>query len=290
VSEPQAPGNHRGRTAYLILLVLAVAAGGLGVYLLAGGPPDGPGGRRPPGGSSGREPGPADRPAGGPGGLSGTSGALPPEIRAAVDRFKDVSIPVAQRQKELGDLARKADDQSVKTLMALGDEPTYLNWAAVEALGSLAAEARWPAVLEYLRGKCADPDARVLCAALRSLARQAREEAVPDIAAAMERNRIRPDGHEQMVLNAAVEALSSTGSPRIAPHLLAELGRSEEKGWSPEYGSLLVAALRPYGTDEVRAAIRAYADRLAARVPKDAMAGEYLRKKIAEARAAADGR
>ena len=51
-----------------------------------------------------------------------------------------------------------------------------------------------------------------------------------------------------------------------------------------------MAGLRAHGSDQVRAAIRAYADRLAARVPKDPMASEYFRRKIDEARTAADGR
>jgi len=289
VSEPKERHYHRGRTRYFVLLLLAAAAGGLGAYLLVGRPHGRAGDRLAPTGTASLGPQP---PAGAPGSRwkPGDLEAVPDEIRAAADRFKDVSIPMAQRQKELGDLARKADDRSLRTLMTLGNEQTYLNWAAIEALGSVPGDPHRPAVLEYLKGKCADSDARTLCAALRSLARQARENAVPDIAAAMERNRVRPDGHEQMVLNAAVEALRSTGSPRIALPLVAELGRSEEKGWSPEYGSLLVAALRPYGTDEVRTAIRAYADRLSARMPQDPMAREYFRKKIDEARAAADGR
>jgi len=210
-----------------------------------------------------------------------------PELCAAVARFKDTTVPLDVRRCEIEAMGKKADERFIRVLMALGNEKTYLNWAAIEALGTIPNEYCRPDVIEYLKSKLSDPDARVLCSALRSLALQACEAAIPDIAATMEHNRVREDGFQEMVLGAGVTALEQIWSPRIVPVLAAELERSDEKGWSLQYGSHIVAALRRIGSAEGRAAAAAYAGRLAARRPDDPIAGAYFAKKIAEAQAAA---
>jgi len=52
----------------------------------------------------------------------------------------------------------------------------------------------------------------------------------------------------------------------------------------------LLAAMAHADTPEGRAAALAYAERLAARLPKDPMARKYYETKISEARAVAEGR
>jgi HEAT repeat protein len=214
---------------------------------------------------------------------------LDAETAAALARFKDTKVPLEKRRAEIRELAAKGDADAVKLLMALGNEKAYLNWAAVEALGSVrSAEQKGP-ISAYLKGKLTDGDSRVLCAAIRAYGRLSAEEAVAALAAVIRANRRRDDGHEDMVCNAAVEVLSGLATPRATGILSEELGRSEQKGWDLEYGSLLVKALSRIGTEEARARITAYADRLSKRVPADPVARAYWQKKIAEARAAARG-
>lgn len=214
------------------------------------------------------------------------------DIRAALARFADAKIPLDERRKEIAELARKADARSLELLMALGDELTYLNRTAVEELGSAqAASAEQKAkVAAYLEAKLAADDALLICAAVRALGRLEGEAAVPELLAVIQANHERPDGHQEMVCSAAVEMLRDIGSLQGVAGLIAELARSGEKGWSLEYGSKLLAALLRADTPEGRAAALAYAARLAAQLPKDAMARKYYEAKISEARAAAEGR
>jgi hypothetical protein len=298
MSDPAQPAGSSRKLLFALVMVLAALAGGLGAWLLIGGT------SRPPAKLAGPvepRPGTNHRPVGGrPTPIEPVGGQpapqpepapavrkLSPEVRAAVDRFKDTKTPVEERLREIDALARKAGAQDLEVLMALGDEKTYLNWAGVKALGDVPKDRRTPEIADYLRGKTADPDARIICEALRSLARQAREAAVPAIVAALERNQVRPDGFQGMVQRAAVEALAETGSANIVGPLVAQLNRSEERGWDMEYGSAIVKVLRSRPGPESKAALNSYADRLTARVPEDKMAGEYFRTKIAEARAAA---
>ncbi|HOX07163.1 MAG TPA: hypothetical protein PK280_12235, partial [Planctomycetota bacterium] len=171
-------------------------------------------------------------------------------------------------------------------------EKTYLNRAAVEALGSAGAVApeQRARVIAYLQARLADDDAMIVCAAVRSLGSLQGAAAVPALAAVIRDNRQRPDGHGEMVCTAAVNALGQTGSAQAGPALAAELGRSEDKGWSLEYGSRVLAALVRTNAPEGPAAALAYAERLSARLTGNGMARKHLEARIAEARAAAAGR
>ncbi len=166
-------------------------------------------------------------------------------------------------------------------LMALGKRRTFVRSAAVEALAGIHR----PEVAIYLRNALFDPDSRMVCSALRALARQGHAETIPDIAQAMERNRSRPDGHEMLVLTAAVDALAEIGSDKAVSLLTSELARATEKGWSLEYGSHVVDALRHLAPAQT--ALNAYADQLTAKMPGDGAPRDYFQKKINEARAAA---
>ena len=188
----------------------------------------------------------------------------------------EVNAPVSVRRQDVAALG-------VQELMALGNKKTYLNWAAIETLGSVP---RSPEVVAYLDGKLSDPDARIVGAALLSLARLQGEAAIPAIGAAMKRNQVRPDGFQELVLSMGVAALRLIGSPKGVSILAAELARSEDPGWTLDYGSTVVAAIGFLGTAEGAEAVDAYAARLSARFPKDPLAAAYFTKKIDEARAA----
>jgi hypothetical protein len=222
-------------------------------------------------------PGPEVRPAG-PRSISSEA------VQARVADLKDTLRPLEEREAEVAAMGCKGDAESVTVLMAMGDQRVYLNWAAVKALGSVSNAALKPAVAEYLGRRLESGDSRIACESARSLARLKGAEAVPELAAALLRNRQRADGHQEIVCSAIVKTLEEICSPAAVPALSAELARSEEQGWSLEYGSKVVLALRQIRTPEGDTAMLAYADRLEARRPADPLARKYFEEKIAEAR------
>ncbi len=211
----------------------------------------------------------------------GVAAAARPEDASAFAYFSNPAVPLDDRIKAIRALGIANDEQAKTTLMALGNAPIYLNRYAVEAIGARQGAD----VKQYLEGKLNDPEAVIVCAAAGALVRSAGKDALADLAAALAQNRRRDDGHQQMVCTAIVHALREIADADAAPVLLAELARNGERGWSLEYGSEIVAALRRVATPEVRAAALQYADALEQRVPDDPLAGPYVKGKIAEARA-----
>lgn len=209
----------------------------------------------------------------------GAASVVPPSS-GPVGHFADTRIPFAQRTAELQALGRKGDTASQKTLMSVGDAPVYANRYAVEALG----QCRGPEVRAYLAGKLNDPDALLAMAAIRALEQVAAGAAIPALTAALVENRERPDGHQEMVCTEAVKALGLTASAQAAPALIAELQRADQPGWSLEYGSAVIAALRNMDSTEGVKSVAVYADVLSAHRPEERMARAYYERKIAEAR------
>lgn len=213
---------------------------------------------------------------------------LSAEVRERVRHFEDAGVPVAKRLAELDELAKKGDGEAAAILMALGNEHTYLNYAAVQALGGVKATG----VAEYLAGKLADPDPRVICAAVKSLVRQKGDAAAADIAATVKANRQRPDGYQDTVCAACAEALGEMRSAKAVPVLEAELKEAVGVTLQHEYGSQVVRALAATGRMEARPVLLAYAERLSRELPKyddNPMGKRYIEEKIAEARQAAEG-
>ncbi len=207
------------------------------------------------------------------------------DVRAELARFKDTSRPLEQRRRDISILAKRGDARSIEILMALGDENTYLNWAAVEALGTCLQ----PEVTAYLKGKLESSQTRVLSSALRAYARHMAEAAVPELTDLLKKNRTRPDGYEVEVQSEIVKVLAMLRAPAAVPALSDELTRYKEDAWDLEYGSVLVAALGRIGTPEARTAITAYADGLNGIKPEDPLGKKYFEDKIAQAQAAIKG-
>jgi hypothetical protein len=154
--------------------------------------------------------------------------------------LRDTSLPEAQRREVLAQLARDGD---AGALMAVIEEGGYFSAAAVEWLGQM----RPPATSDYLRGKLDDNNPRVAAAAFRSLAQVDSANAVPVMAAALQQNRRRPDGFQDMVCAAAVDALATTKSPAAVPVLAEELSETVGKVLGHDYGSQVVQALVTVG-------------------------------------------
>jgi HEAT repeat protein len=209
------------------------------------------------------------------------------DIARLVLHFQDPAVAVAERLKELEALVRRGDAFTASVLECLGDKRTYLNYAAVEALGRVQE----PGVADYLKGKLTDGDPRVLAAAVRSLAKQQGDAAVPSIAAVVKGNRQRPDGFQDTVCAACVQALADTKSPRAIPLLDAELRETVGTTLQYEYGSQVVQALVAIHDSAARPVLLAYADRLTAQEQKagnNLMGQRYMQAKIKEARDAAE--
>jgi HEAT repeat protein len=207
------------------------------------------------------------------------------DVRAELARFKDTKRPLKQRRRDISILAKRGDARSIEILMALGDENTYLNWAAVEALGRCLK----PDVTEYLKKKLESKEKRVMCAAVRSYARHMGEAAVPELADLLKKNRTRPDGYEKEVQSAIVKVMAGLNDPKTVPVLTEELTRYKETSWNLDYGSIVVGALGRVGTPAAHKAIKTYADGLAGMKPEDPMAKKYFEDKIAEAQKAIKG-
>ena len=165
--------------------------------------------------------------------------------------FEDSSIPVADRLRQLETIGRSGRADAVKILKLLGNRNTYLNYAAVEALGCVKADD----VQGYLVAKLTDPDARVICAAVRSLAAVAGVNAVDSIGAVLRANRSRPDGYQDNVCGACVAALGSIRSAAAVPLLKAEFEETVGVTLMHEYGSKVVNALRQIGDKSARPAL-----------------------------------
>lgn len=227
-------------------------------------------------------PKPAEAPASTP-----TEEPTPPadDVRAELERFTDTKRPIKQRRRDISLLAKRGDDRSIEILMALGDENTYLNWAAVEALGQCLK----PEVTEYVKGKLEAKEKRVMCAAIRIYARHMGEAAVPELADLLKKNRTRPDGWEVQVQSEIVKVMAGLNDPKTVPVLTEELGRYKEQGWNLEYGSVVVAALGRVGTPDAHSAIKTYADGLVGMKPEDPLARRHYEDKIAEAQSAIKG-
>jgi len=184
--------------------------------------------------------------------------ALPADVLEKVKRFEDAAVPIEKRRAELAELAGTGGASAAAVLMALGRERTYLNYAAVEALGGVKADG----VAEYLRSMLGDADPRVLSAAAKSLAKQQGEAAVPAIATVVKTNRQRPDGFQDMVCAACVQALADTRSAKAIPVLETELKETVGVTLQHEYGSQIVKALAALQDVAARPVLLAYADRL----------------------------
>jgi HEAT repeat protein len=203
-------------------------------------------------------------------------------VNAAVERFKDASIPIEERMNDVQALARKGDAEAIGTLMALGSEDTYLNYLAVEAL----AKAKSADVAPYLQAKLQDRDPRIISAAVKGLSAQLGETAVPDIAKTMVANRKRDDGYQDTVCAACVDALAATQSSTAIPALGAELADTVGYTLQHDYGSRVVQALKTIDDSAAKPALEAYVARLKqqlAGMSGHPMGETYLKGKIDEA-------
>lgn len=210
----------------------------------------------------------------------------PEVVQIRVKRFEDAAVPVEEREAELAALAKAGDDNAATVLMALGNEHTYLNYAAIQALAGVQS----PVVSVYLQGKLEDADPRIVASAARSLAGREGAAAVPAIAAAIRKNRQRADGFQDMVCAACAAALGETRSAQAVPVLDAELRETVGFTLQYEYGSKVIKALVATGQTGACEVIRAYAERLSRGLPEKAdnpMGKRYMEDKIREARDAA---
>lgn len=196
---------------------------------------------------------------------------------------RDTSRPIEERESALIELSLRKDAAALNALKAVGDARVYLNFVAVEAIGNFRRSSEQSSAAAYLQSKLKDSDAQVAGAAIRAYAQLSSEASVSELADSLQANRVRPDGHQETVCTAAVLALRDIASPAAVPALLSELQRVDEKGWSLEYGSRVLEALKPIATPDGRSAAAAYASRLAARIPADKLARAYYEEKIAEA-------
>src|SRR5262245_32928150 len=78
----------------------------------------------------------------GPAPLAEARGADPRTVDPDGALFRDAAVPLEARYRAMGVLARRGDARSTALLMALGNENTYLNFAALRALGTVPRNPR----------------------------------------------------------------------------------------------------------------------------------------------------
>lgn len=196
----------------------------------------------------------------------------------ALTMLQDNSVPIETRRAEIEKLIHRGD---TATVMAIGNADSYLSDVAVTALGQMKS----PEISAYLSQKLVDDNPRVAAAALRSLAHVSGAQAVPQIATALVNNRVRPDGFQDMVCAAGVDALGSTQSSLAVPALAAELTETVGIRLNYDYGSQVVTALRATGSTTAVPALQTYRDRLVAilsQAPENPLGKRYLETKITE--------
>lgn len=210
------------------------------------------------------------------------------EIEVVVQRFKDTDIPVDKRRAEVEALGRAGDQQSWEVLRALAGERVYLREAAVEALGGMKepnAKAQAGSYLaDLLRnsgGADSRDDVQITIAAVRGYAKLlAGEAAVPVLAQALERNKIRADGYQEMVGLEIVKALDETGSVQATQVLLEELQGVKVSPFTLDYGPAVVRALEKNPSQESQEALREYAEYRRETMPADPLSeGSSERKR-----------
>jgi HEAT repeat protein len=222
---------------------------------------------------------PAPRPAP----VAGEPASAPPGARALLDRVRDPAVPLAERQRAIAAAARDLPpDEAVAQLVALADAGVHLGPFAVAELGRHRGR---PAADRWLAAHRGDGDPAIAAAVVRALGSPGAAPDVPAIAAAMLANRRRADGHEDVVLAAAVEVLGRSGDPAAIPVLDRELRETVGPVLQHDYGSLVVGAIGAIGHADGAPPLAAYRRRLAAELAGEAgnaFGRTYLARKIAE--------
>ncbi len=204
---------------------------------------------------------------------------------AAVNWLQDASRPIAERRMRITALAKIDVPEAGQWLMQMGNQRFYLNWAAVEELGRTRHDPL--TVSSYLTAKLKHADFRIAAAAAKALANFSKQAALTSLHSALTSNRLRLDGHGNLVCLQIVQSLGELASAHSIPALARELARAQELGWDLEYGSTIVSALEKIGGPASAQTIETYARLLESQRPDDPLAGAEFDQRIQAARASA---
>jgi hypothetical protein len=199
-----------------------------------------------------------------------------------VTRLSDPNIPLTERKAEIDAIAQQGDTAAGRTLIEIAQSGTYLNWYAIQAMSGFTGETT--ELSDYLSKNLNAPEARFASYSIQSYTKLLREKSTPELIQALAQNRERPDGYSYNIQGVIVESLGDIAPREASIQFMNELTRSNELGWSLEYGSKLVYALERSRTPQAFVAGHEYADRLKAKSPADPLAKKYFETKIAEAR------
>jgi hypothetical protein len=199
-----------------------------------------------------------------------------------VTRLSDPNIPLTERKAEIDAIAQQGDTAAGRTLIEIAQSGTYLNWYAIQAMSRFTGETA--ELSNYLSKNLNAPEARFASYSIQSYTKLFREKSTPELIQALAQNRERPDGYSYNIQGVIVESLGDLAPREASVQFMNELARSNELGWSLEYGSKLVYALERSRTPQAFVAVQEYADRLKAKSPADPLTKKYFETKIAEAR------
>ncbi len=189
--------------------------------------------------------------------------AMSPEddpIGTFIRRMQDAAIPLETREQELRAMAERRDETAKATLMSLSEANIHLSPMGLEFAGAWSDSE----LIAFAVEKTKDGNAQLAAAAMRSLSLAS---AITELDLVMRTQRSRPDGQEQFILEAAVEAIAASGNRVAAPLLERELTATDAVGMSLSYGRTVVDGLIRLGSSTSRPALEAYAQRLEGMLP-----------------------
>lgn len=193
----------------------------------------------------------------------------------------DPALPESTRLAAIERTAARGDDAAERELVGAVESGAHLAPEAVRALEGMGR----PSARQYVERSTAHGHPMVAAAAIHALGRRG-AAAVPLIERAMDANRERPDGFEEPVRAAAIEALADTGAAAaVAPmaRALAAIDPSTSLGYA--HADTIVAALVRLGRPEGVPALQAHLARL--QRDRDAIADNPLGRTYLDGLAAA---
>jgi HEAT repeat protein len=173
--------------------------------------------------------------------------------------------PVQDRRREVEAWVASGTEAGVEKAIAAAQAEPALREAAVRALGrSGSAKAA-----EYVAGLLSDEDPAVVCAAIGAWTAMKGEEAIPEIAAILEKNRERTDEYREEIGKACVKALGGIGSSEALPVLEKELQWVSRQEPMLGYGENLIEAVADIGDSRGAKVLEGYADELRGKLAGD---------------------
>jgi len=201
----------------------------------------------------------------------------PAHVRNETDDLQD-------RCRAVEAWAASGTDEGAEKAIAAAKAESGLRETAVRALGR-SGSAR---AAEYVASLFGDEDPAVVCAAIGAWAALKGEEAIPEIAKILEKNRNRNDECREEIGKACVKALGELGSSGALPVLEKELRWVSQQDSMLGHGADVIEAVADIGDSRGAEMLEGYADELRGKLAGDPVVRRDQMLQMAEALRKAD--